>query len=262
MKKTKLGIKKKVSLGFVVIGLILFLSGVIALFEFGRMSRYVSSLIANNITTVNTARVLLNMGTEYNTRVFEAIGDNDPARLPKRGDADVFLQQLDRIYEHSTVPQERVMADSVRYAYAAYMQVANELETLWTYGYVGMRDWYFNRFQVVYDQLEHYLQELTKISQDALAQNYYNLQDSFYRSIMPGVVSVGAGIILVLLFNYFLNVYLLSPIVRMSRELRAYRDFNKSYHVMLDGNEDQLDQLNDDIRDLVEENKTLKRNQR
>ncbi|MBR5248986.1 MAG: hypothetical protein IKV28_00155 [Bacteroidales bacterium] len=258
--RRSLGIRGKVRMGFVVIGLILFFSGAIALFEFRRMSNYVSSLIADNVVSVNSSRLLHNLLNDYNTQVFEAIGNRDLSHLPKRKEGDEFLHQLERVMLHVRTRDEHLAADSVRYAYAAYMQVSNELDELWSLDHAELRSWYFNRLQVVYEQLNAYLQALTEVTQKALADNYFNLQDSFYRSIMPGVVAVGAGIILVLLFNYFLNIFLLTPLMRMNRAIQDYRDYNKSYDVKFDRNGDQVEELSDGIREIIEENKLLKKN--
>ena len=254
-----LGIRSKVRLGFVVIGLILFLSGVIALFEFGRMSRHVSTLIADNVASVNASREVHNALTAYHTQLFEAIGNRDAELVPKRREEDPYLQQLEKVQLHATTPQEQIAADSVRYAYSAYMQVANELDELWVLDNVQLREWYFNRLQAIYEQINGYLQTLMEVSQGALADNYYNLKDSFYRSIMPGVVSVGAGILLVLLFNYFLNIFLLTPLLKMNRAVQDYRNYNKSYDVHFDRSGDQVEALSDGIREIIEENKALKR---
>ncbi len=258
-KRKPLGIQGKVRLGFVIIGLILFFSGVIAFFEFGRMSRYVSTLIADNVASVNSSRVLHNLLTEYNTQIFEAIGNRDSGRLPRRKDDNHFLINLEKVLEHSTTDAERIAADSVRYAYSAYMQVSNELNDLWIEDQTALREWYFNRLQAIYEQLNRYLQTLTEVSQQALADNYFNLQDSFYRSIMPGVVSVGAGILLVLLFNYFLKIFLVTPLLKMNRAVKDYRDYNKTYDVRFDRSGDQVEELSEGIREIIEENKALKR---
>ena len=47
-------------------------------------------------------------------------------------------------------PQGQAAADSVRYAYAAYMQVVAEADQMWNQGYEERQHWYFNRLQPVY----------------------------------------------------------------------------------------------------------------
>ena len=54
--KVKLGIRSKIYVASLVIVMMLLLSGVMAFFEFGRMSRYISNLISSSIMTVDLTR--------------------------------------------------------------------------------------------------------------------------------------------------------------------------------------------------------------
>ena len=70
-----MAIKKKISLGFVVIGSILLISSAISIYEFVRMRNTVSSLINDNISAINTTRLLLEVTDEYNFNLLQALGD-------------------------------------------------------------------------------------------------------------------------------------------------------------------------------------------
>ncbi|MDD2294196.1 MAG: methyl-accepting chemotaxis protein, partial [Bacteroidales bacterium] len=144
------------------------------------------------------------------------------------------------------------------YAYTAYMQIVREAEDVWLNDDDVRKDWYFNRLQPVYWRLRDYIRELTKVSQDALIANSQSLQTGFYRSIMPALVSVILGIILVLLFNYFMNYYLINPILKITKGIKDYRQFDKSYDVDLD-TDDELADLNHSVKDVVDLNQSLKR---
>ena len=50
----EIGIKRKVFYGCVVLGVVLFFSGVISIFEYSTMNDYVSELIGDNIKSINT----------------------------------------------------------------------------------------------------------------------------------------------------------------------------------------------------------------
>lgn len=260
MKRLKeLGIKNKVLLGSVAIGLMLFFAGIIAYFEFSRMSKYVSTLISDNIESVNTSRYLMNISDEYNTNILEIIGDDDLYSIPELEIDDNFIASLNSLQHHFTIDAEKTVADSVLYSYVAYMHVVNEVYSVWNEGYSSRREWYFERLQVVYDKLKGYIQELTTISQNALASNYDKLNDSFYRSIMPIIIAVSAGIVLVILFNYFLNIYILIPLLKINKGLKSYKEYNRNYDVKFDYGNDQIQELNLSIKDIVEENKSLKK---
>jgi methyl-accepting chemotaxis protein len=259
MKIKRLGIEKKVLLGSVVIGLVLFITGLLAYFEFGRMSKYVYTLIADNIASVNTSRYLMNISEEYNANIMQKIASDQIYSSPEFPVDEKFLYYLDELETHFTSDKEKCMADSIRYSYIAYMHVVQEVDEIWLNDYSKRNDWYFDRLGVVYEKLKGYIQKLTIISQEALADNYYNLNDSFYRSITPIIVSMSAGIILVVLFNYFINLFVLSPLIKINKGLDKYKNYNKSYDVGFDYGGDQMQELNQNIKDIVEENRSLKK---
>ena len=71
-----MGLRKKISLGFVVIGTILLLSSVIAIYELIVMRKTVSALITDNISSINTSRMLLEVTDEYNFSLLKGMGAN------------------------------------------------------------------------------------------------------------------------------------------------------------------------------------------
>lgn len=255
-----MGIKGKVFLGSMVIGLILLISCIISFVEFERLSKYVSSILTDNITSVNTSRNLMNVCEEYNTYILEQIGmGGTSGDLPEFDANHDFLTHYESLKNHFTIPQEKVMADSVLYAFVAYMHVVHEASEVWDEGYTQRRDWYFDRLQGVYEKLKGYIQKLTLLSQNALAENYYSLNDRFYRSITPTIVASCVGIILVILFSYFINVFFTSPVIRINKGLKSYREYNKGYDVKFDYGGDQMQELNENVREIIEENRSLKR---
>ncbi|MDD2594665.1 MAG: MCP four helix bundle domain-containing protein [Bacteroidales bacterium] len=255
---SQLGIKRKVFLGFIVIGIVLFFSSLISIFEFSRMNNYVSELITDNIKSINTARELLTVTENYNLKLMYGVGGEEGHDDISVIRDDKFVSYFSDLKETFLTPAERSAADSVIYAYTAYMQTVAEAENIWLNGYDVRKEWFFGRLQPTYSKLKSYIQKLTIESQEALVQNSQTLQDSFYRSIMPGVVSVILGLILVLLFNYFLNYYLINPILKITKGIKGYRQFNKSYEVKLE-NDDELEELNNYVKDIVDLNQSYKK---
>ena len=152
---------------------------------------------------------------------------------------------------------ENAAADSVVFAYAAYMQVSREAGNVWLSDPTERRDWFFNRLQPVYSQLCDYIQKLTFTCQDTLIANSQSMQESFQRSIMPPLVSLLLGLMLVLLFNYYLNYYLINPLLKVTKGIQGYRRYNKPYNVTLD-TLDEISELNETVKDIIDVNESYK----
>ena len=251
-----MSIKKKISKGFVVIGTILLVSSVVSIYEFIRMRNTVANLINDNISAITTSRQLLEVADEYNFNLLEGMGDDHWMLNLKDENDNRFSDHLAQVRDKFTTQQERMYADSVLYAYTNYIWVMNDATKVWHDDYAERRNWYFTKLHPIYIQLRGYLQKLTHTSQEALAENSLTMTESFYRSIMPGVVTVVMGIILVFLFNYFINFYFVNPLLRISEGIADYIQRKRSYNVTVD-NDDELKVLNENVKELVESNKKL-----
>ena len=69
-------LKKKISVGFVILGFILLLSSLIAIFEFVTMRRTIGKFVKDDITSINTTRKLLDMADQYNFELLSTMGDS------------------------------------------------------------------------------------------------------------------------------------------------------------------------------------------
>ena len=254
-----MGIRKKISLGFVVIGAILFLSSVIAIFEFNRMRHSVTDLMTDNINSINTSRLLLELTDEYNFMLLSSVILDSALNSEKALYDDRFEKYIGNIKSKFTSQAEVAVADSLTSAYNAYLVKIGEAASIMQKTPEERRDWYKNELVPAYNNLKMYKRKLGLLAQGALAENTAQLQDGFYRSIMPGIIAVAAGILLVLLFNYFINLYFISPVLLISRGLKSYKEFNTRYNVQFD-NDDELQDLNSEIKTIIAEPKTLKKN--
>ena len=269
-------IKRKVRAGFAVLAFILFFSSIVALYEFTRMNRVLTHQIEENVNSVNVARDLVMLTEEYNLTVLNAISAPDaqiaedgvaqpavdPGQIHTAHNANFIkefgetMEDMRKSFTARSTFSEKNYADSVLLAYTAYMQVLREGEDLYTEDYQTRHDWYFNRLQPFYVKLRDYIQGLTNASQQALIKNSQKVDATFYRSITPAIASVVVGLLIVFLFNYFINFYLINPLIKISKGIGGYRSYRKNYNVDIANKGDELEQLNDNVRDLIEDHKS------
>lgn len=221
------------------------------------MSNYVSELIAGNINSINIARKLSNAGNEYNLNILTVIGDDKLQDLPDF-DRDSFERYCDSLRMDLSANNLSHLADSVMYSYSAYMLTSLELPEVLRSSFIDSRTWYFERLQPVYGRLESHLDILNTAIYNQLQKNSATFERGFYRSIIPGAVAVGVGLLLVLLLLSFLLSYYVNPIYKMLSGLNNYRAYNKRYDYSFDG-DDQLTELNSGIIELVEENRQIRK---
>ena len=256
LRECRLSIRTKLILSISSIAAILLVSLLISVMEYSGMSNYVSDLIADDISSINVANRLADMSNTYNLQILEVIGDETSLRVPAFDD-EYFKSHCDSL--RSSVPSNQVkpLADSVMYSYSAYMLTSLELEDVLESDFIDSRSWYFERLQPRYDRLRTDLNTLSEAIYQDLAKNSATFEGGFYRSIIPGIVAVGVGLLLVLMLLFFLLAFYVNPLYKMLDGLNAYRSQDKKYSVKFDG-DDQLTQLNDGISELANENRQFR----
>lgn len=255
-RKFHMGMASKLSLAIAAIILILFTSSVISILEFRRMSTYVSDRISDNITCINLSSEFAVSLDEYNLRILSSVGKADSLKIsdinPK-----VYLSVTDSLLfllsEHRLV-----YADSLYAAYERYVARSLELNAVIVSDFMDTRDWYFTKLQPEYNNVRKYQDILNLGIHDNLMKNSVSFDESFYRSIMPSVVSVAVGILLSLLLLFFILAYYVHPLDTMLRAMDSHKRYSHQYNVLFEG-DDQLQELNADISELISENAILKK---
>ena len=235
---------------------ILVLSGAISIMEYRRMSDYVSDLIASNIKSINLSQRLADMTQEYDQQMLEVVLLNDISRMPDFN-LQLFQVQADSLKSSVTKMTSLPIVDTVATSFDAFMKTSLKFDEVFLADNVDTGDWFFGTLQPTYSKFRRDIDTLNDAILEELKANSADFDAGFYRSIIPGVVSVGAGLLLVFLLMYFIMVYYVNPLYKMSQGIDNYRSIGKKYGYVFDG-DDQLANINNGITEIIEENVELK----
>ena len=235
---------------------ILLLSGIISIIEYRRMSDYVSELIASNIKSINLSQRLADMTQEYDQQMLAVVLRNDISLMPEF-DLHLFQTQADSLKSSVTSVTSHPIVDSVATSFDEFMKTSLKFDEVFLADTVNTSEWFFGTLQPTYNQFRKDMDMLNVAIHDELRANSADFDAGFYRSIIPGVVSVGAGLLLIFLLMYFIMVYYVNPIYRMSAGIDNYKTLGKKYGYVFDG-DDQLANINSGITEIIEENIELK----
>lgn len=249
--------RKKLFFSLGSLAMILLLSSVISILEYRRMSDYVSDLIASNIKSINLSQKLADITQEYNDQMLAVVVQNDISLMPDFN-LTYFNAQSDSLRSSFTSSKMLPKVDSVVMSFDAFMKTSLKFDEVFLADSVDTGEWFFGSLQPRYTKLRQDLNSLNEVIHEELRDNSADFDAGFYRSIIPGVVSVGAGLLLILLLLYFTMVYYVRPIYRMSDGVDSYRVSGRRYIYEFDG-DDQLANINSGLTEIIEENVELKR---
>ena len=256
-KEKRPSMTKKLFYSLGSLAMILLLSSVISILEYRRMSDYVSDLIASNIKSINLSQKLADLTQEYNDQMLAVVVQNDISMMPDFN-LDYFNAQSDSLRSSFTSSRMLPKVDSVVMSFDAFMKTSQMFDEVFLADTVNTGEWFFGSLQPRYIKLRQDLTSLNEVIHEELMTNSADFDAGFYRSIMPGIVAIGAGFILILLLFYFIMVYYVKPIYRMSDGIDGYRLSGRRHVYEFDG-DDQLANINSGVTELIEENVELKK---
>lgn len=252
----KPSLRKKAVFSLGTIAVILVLSGVIAILEYRRISDYVSDLISANIKSITLSQQLSDITEEYNHQMLSVVIQNDISKMPDF-DKDYFMSHSDTLKNSITAEATLPIVREVDASFDRFIETSQRFDEVFLADTVNTGEWFFGTLQPAYNEFCHDMTELNSAIHQELQDNSTNFDASFYRSIIPGVVCVSAGLLLVMLLLYFTISNYVNPIYRIADGLNAYKASGKRYGYMMDG-DDHLADINAGVSEIIEENIELK----
>lgn len=248
--------RKKAVLSLCSLAAILLLSAVISILEYRRMSDYVSELIASNIRSINLSQRLSDITQEYNHQMLAVVVQNDISIMPSF-DLEDFMAQSDSLKNSINSQTALPMVDTLETSFDNFMKTSLKFDEVFLADSINIGEWFFGTLQPSYNKFRRDMNVLNEAIYHDLKTNSADFDAGFYRSIIPGVVSVGAGLLLIILLLYFTLFDYVRPICKMADGLNAYRSSGRRYNYVFDG-DDQLAEINEGITEVVEDNLELK----
>ena len=256
-KGLKPSMRRKLFLSLGSLAAILLLSGVISILEYRRMSDYVGELIAANIKSINLSQKLADITEEYNHQMLSVVVQNDISIMPDFN-LSQFNAQADSLKNSFTSQNALPMVDTVSTSFNEFIRTSMKFDEVFLADSVDTGEWFFGTLQPCYNKFRHDMGILNDNIHEELRRNSADFDAGFYRSIIPGFVSVAAGLVLIMLLFYFIMAFYVNPIYKMSAGVDNYRLSGRRHTYEFDG-DDQLANINSGITELIEENIELKR---
>ena len=257
LREIRLSLKTKTVLALSAIAVVLLSASLISFLEYRRMSGYVSEMIAGDVSNIHVTQRLVDAVDTYNLQVLAVIGDENLSKLPDF-DRSAFLTYCDSLKNSLGGGNNVPLADSVIYAYSAYMLASMELEDVLESNFIDTRDWYFERLQPIFQRMRGYLERLGEVMYRELESNSSEFDNGFSRSIIPGATAILVGIMLVFLLLFYILVYYVKPLYGMLDALTDFLAFRRRYTFDFES-DDQMGELNEKITELTEENRQVRR---
>lgn len=214
-------IRIKILSGFLVIVAMLTIAGSFGIYEFRKLSSSVESLLSDNYASIVACNDMIEgLERQESGLLLISIGKYEAGRKSVLTGDSLFSASLLTAKNNLTESNEDEYIKEINIHYSQFKEVWDmQLQNL-EHSYDI--DWYFNEGHQHFNLVKKAVQDLMTLNQNSMYKEATMLRDKAQRAVMPGFVAIIAALIFSLLFNYFINHYFVSPILRLTKAVKNY----------------------------------------
>lgn len=244
-----MGLRAKILSGFLILAIMLFAAGAWSVYELRTIGTSVQKLLDDNYKSINAAKTMIEALERVDSGVLLLLSG-------KWEEGRSIVQQADLLFENGfdvakknvTIPGEQDLVGKTGVKYGSY-------KALWQKPIVGTEhekdiDWYLKDVHTAFLDVKTSVEDLMTMNDEVMYDTASGLKARAHRAVMPGIIAIVSAFVFTLIFNYFVNYYMVSPIIRLTNAIRAFLETNASVDVRIE-TKDELGDLVSSIHQLL-----------
>lgn len=241
-------LRVKILSGFLILALMLSLAGAWSIYELRSSSVAVRDLLNENYRSINAGKTMIEALERQDSAILLLMLGRDREGRSILASADSLFQAGFAVAASNvTISGEEAYIEAVRLRYQGYREVWSEpiLDT----ERAGNLTWYFEATHRAFNAAKSAVDALVTLNDRAMFETASGMQKSADRAVMPGIVAILAALVFSLMFSYFVNLYMVTPIVRITDGVKRFLGDRAPFDVRVD-TRDELSDLAESIRNL------------
>ncbi len=266
-----MGLRRRVTFGFMSIVGVLVLSGMISFFELSTLSNDTDDILDANRRNGEIAREMLSAVRDQSgafvrmTAFADRTVDGVNAKALNRLDSILMVARDESLTPEvvdSMIVTARAMRELSDKFVAAptlgsrYELLKSEFPQLDSLAKSFSRSCY-EEYRPIHAKLVSSIDDYMTSAQNSLAPGAEQLENNAYRTVTPVFISLVVMIALVLMLYYFIMLYCVQPIVVINRSLKDYIAYRVPF-APKSQNRDEMNEVCDKINTLIKQAKTNK----
>lgn len=225
-------------------GILLLISTAWSLVEVTSFGTTINDVLENNYKSISAAKSMKESLEREDSALLLLLLQNDQRGMKILNAADsMFADNFEIAKSNITITGEEELINSIETKYSEYKKI-------WAYvtknGIGNKLDWYFQNSHQLFLDLMLSIDNLTSLNDKQLYSTAVEVSDRSRRAFMPGVIALIAMIIFTVLFNYFIHLYIVTPIVEITKRARKFIDHRTQFEYHVD-TDDEISKLTDTI---------------
>ena len=249
-----MGLRRKITGGFAILALFLILAVLYSVYQLRVIGTSGHKMLNENYGSLNAAADMLEALERQDSAVLLLLLGKSEEGATLLASADQqFQAAMSDARRNITVNGENAAVEAVDSSY-------NQFRRLWKSSVWEGQDqrtlaWYTSQLHPAFVAVKAGIFELMDLNEITMYEAAADLQNKADRAVMPAIVAVLAALLFTLLFSYFVNHYMVGPIIRMTRAAEDFLSSGKPFEVTVESR-DEVAHLQSAIQSLCSAAKT------
>lgn len=216
-----MGLRLKILSGFMILAVMLLVAGIWSVLELKDVGLSVGNLLENNYKSINAAKSMK-----------EALEREDSALLlmllGKSEEGEKILSSADSSFNRNfKIAENNITIDGEEETIKQVQENYSEFSRYWRR--LSSRpedernlDYYFSNIHGSFNETVSSLDKLLSLNDETLYKTSVDIQSKSRRAIMPGIIAIIAAVVFTLLFTFFINIYVITPIIRITQGIKNF----------------------------------------
>lgn len=249
-----MGLRTKIVSGFLILTMMLVVAGVWSIYELTTVGTSVQRLLDDNYKSIDAGKMMIEALEREDSAVLLLLsGKWKQGRSIVESGETLFQKGFIIAQNNVTIPGEPAYVEEIEARYKIY-------KDLWVKPIVdtskeGNLDWYFQEVHQAFLDVKLSVEKLIALNDQTMYRTASDLKNRAHRAIMPGIVAILAALIFTVIFNFLINYYVVSPIIRTTRGIQRFMETGELPAIQVE-TEDELFHLVSSIQRLVAQVRT------
>jgi NtrC-family two-component system sensor histidine kinase KinB len=245
-----MGLKFKILSGFGILAFMLLIAGTWSIIEVKSVGTTVTDILDENYKSISAGKSMKDALEREDSAILLLL-------LGKKVDAENILNSANSTFNAAfetakanvTLEGEADAVDSINILYAKFSTGWKSL--LHDYDINGSDiDLYMNNLHKAFLSVRNMADKLIDLNDREMYRSSKETESRSRRAIMPGIIAIISAVVFTLLFNYFVNKYMINPIIEITEGINKFNTKRIPFEYHIDSR-DEISKLADSVSILV-----------
>lgn len=240
-------LKNKILSGFFIVILMLIASGAVTIYEFTRLSNSVSSMLNDNYRTISACNTML--------EAIDKMDENIMKNLINNNKFDYDIKKFDSLFNVGLQITKNNLTEINEDKYIkeienSYILLKKHLNSDSLDNSNSLISFYHNNLKQKINNVNNSITQLLELNQKNMFITASTVEEQAEKALMPGIIAIIAGIVFSVVFNYFINIYIVNPISIITKNINNFYNDKRPFTHNLK-TKDEIQELYDSVEKLT-----------